>query len=73
MECASGDEIREAHCGSSPSRRDMEKNTRDCPSIMTSMTVPSPNTAPTSTSNSPHELPVAAMPKATGAATFNSL
>ena len=44
--------IAEAHFGNSPSF-DIEKNTRDWPSSMTSITVASPKTAPIFTSSDP--------------------
>jgi hypothetical protein len=47
----------EAHLGNRPSL-DMEKKTRDWPSSMTSMTVPSPKTAPILTSSDPQLTPV---------------
>ena len=46
-----------AHSGSRPSR-DMEKKTRDCPSNMTSMTLPKPAIAPIFTKMLPHRTPV---------------
>ncbi len=58
-----------AQRGSRPSR-DMEKNTRDWPSSITSITVLRPMMVPIRTRNSPHCTPVSAMPSAMGAPTF---
>src|SRR5580698_1185261 len=60
----------DAHLGSSPSL-DIEKNTRDWPSSITSITVANPKTAPIFTSSEPQLTPVTSIPTATGSLTFS--
>ena len=55
--------------GNKPSR-DIEKNTRDCPSNMTTIVLVRPIRAPSFTNKLPQRTPVESMPMASGSGTF---
>src|SRR5205807_9489895 len=50
---------------------DIEKNTRDCPSNITTIVLVSPQIAPNFTSRLPQRTPVLSIPIAIGSGTFN--